>query len=150
VNKKTGVSKDQTNEVQELTEGKVRKGGTNKSPITPKLTIQPSKQEPPQLKIFRPERPEGEKDKKPPDAPELPQPDPSLQVHDIRHELWREYQFGGGVYHIDHPMWLITRPGGTTHRVVTGDGVAHCIPAVGHCGCVLRWKTIDGVAPVIF
>lgn len=58
----------------------------------------------------------------------------------ISDEEWREYDFGGRVYRIDKPVDLYYRDGGTTHRVVTADGVAHCVPAPGVDGCVLRWK----------
>jgi len=63
---------------------------------------------------------------------------------DITVELWREYDFGGRVYRIDKPQKLFFRQGGSTHRVVTEDGVAHCVPAPGVDGCVLRWKQVDG------
>jgi hypothetical protein len=73
-----------------------------------------------------------------------------LQVHDISHELWREYDFAGRVYRIVAPRVLYTHPGGTTHRVVDGEGVAHCLPAPGHCGCVVRWQDKAGGPPVRF
>lgn len=62
-----------------------------------------------------------------------------MDVKDISVELWREYDFGGRVYRINNPKELWTRPGGTTHRVVDSEGVAHCLPAPGQMGCVLRW-----------
>lgn len=67
-----------------------------------------------------------------------------LKETDISNELWREYDFGGRVYRIDAPQKLFLRSGGTTHRVVTTDGVAHCVPAPGVQGCVLRWKQAVG------
>jgi hypothetical protein len=66
------------------------------------------------------------------------------QPRDISTEEWREYEFGDGrivyriVYRIENPKTLYV--GSTTHRVVDGSGVAHCVPAPGHQGCVLRWK----------
>jgi hypothetical protein len=40
--------------------------------------------------------------------------------------------------------------GNTTHRVVDGAGVVHCVPNVGKNGCVLRWKSKDAKHPVDF
>jgi len=65
-------------------------------------------------------------------------------------ERWREYDFGGRVYRIDDPQKLFLRDGGTTHRVVDKNGVAHCCPAVGFNGCVLRWENFDKSTPVNF
>ena len=64
---------------------------------------------------------------------------------DIQSEEWREYEFGGRTYRIDHPqqLWL----GKTTHRVLDKLGVTHCVPAPGVNGCVLRWR---GSPPVSF
>lgn len=55
-------------------------------------------------------------------------------------EDWREYDFGGRVYRIDHPTRVQFRDGGETHRVTDINGIVHCVPAPGHYGCVLRWK----------
>lgn len=65
-------------------------------------------------------------------------------------ELWREYDFGGRIYRIDHPQALYYREGGTTHRVVDSNGVTHCCPRPGLDGCVLRWKTVEPSSPVTF
>ncbi len=73
-----------------------------------------------------------------------------LKDYDISKELWREYDWDGRVYRIDKPLRLYIRPGGTTHRVVDGDGVVHCVPSVGVMGCVLRWRNADGYSPVNF
>lgn len=78
-----------------------------------------------------------------------------LKESDISNEAWREYDFGGRVYRITSPSTLYFRPGGTTHRVVNYDQatlsfVAHCVPAPGVQGCVLRWSGKDGSAAVIF
>lgn len=67
-----------------------------------------------------------------------------LIANDISMELWREYDFGGRVYRIEKPAKLFMRPGGSTHRVVDSEGVAHCVPAPGFQGCALRWKQADG------
>jgi hypothetical protein len=75
----------------------------------------------------------------------------------ISDEMWREYEFGGTVYRIDHPRTLFV--GNTTHRVVDDNGVVHCVPAPGvHrvqgtdniASCVLRWHTRPGAHPVAF
>lgn len=73
-----------------------------------------------------------------------------LKPFDISHELYREYDFGGRVYRIDNPIILLIRPGGVTHRVVDTDGVAHCVPAPGYHGCVIRWKSKEGEPTVQF
>ena len=64
-----------------------------------------------------------------------------INEKDLTVEQWREYDFGGRVYRIDKPQKLFTREGGTTHRVLTSDGVVHCVPAHGIAGCVLRWQS---------
>jgi len=91
--------------------------------------------------------------------------DITLIKKNINDEQWREYEWdevrqdSAGqlmrtgrrcVYRIDLPIWLYIRPGGTTHRVVDVNGVAHFVPAVGIMGCVLRWKTPEGTEPVTF
>jgi hypothetical protein len=73
-----------------------------------------------------------------------------MEPRDITTEQWREYDFGGRVYRIECPVSLYCRPGGTTHRVVDVAGVAHCCPAPGHMGCVLRWQNKDSSVPVNF
>ena len=59
---------------------------------------------------------------------------------DLRMEEFREYDFGGRTYRITNPIAFYSRVGGTTHRVVDGSGLVHCVPAPGVSGCVLRWK----------
>ena len=91
--------------------------------------------------------------------------DPSLIERQIDEEEWREYEWdvirqnkkgemvrtGERVtYRIQSPSKLFMRPGGTTHRVVDKNGIAHCVPAVGLLGCVIRWKNPDGAKPVNF
>lgn len=71
-----------------------------------------------------------------------------MDSKDISHELWREYDFDGVVYHIPNPATLYV--GTTTHRVVDTDGVAHCMPAPGYRGCVIRWQNPASMAPVQF
>ena len=75
-----------------------------------------------------------------------------LQRHELAayHEIWREYDFSGRVYRIVRPQTLWMREGGSTHRVVDGDGIVHLVPAPGVSGCVVRWKKEDGYAPVDF
>ena len=60
-------------------------------------------------------------------------------------EVWREYEwvnaFGAThIVRINGPVSLITRKGGTTHRVIDVDGIVHCVPAPEKCGVVLRWN----------
>ena len=76
----------------------------------------------------------------------------NLTKYDISNELWREYEWDGRhtPYRINAPVTLYLRKGGSTHRVVDSNGVAHCMPAVGDMGCVLRWKNPTGEAPVDF
>ena len=73
-----------------------------------------------------------------------------LKEFDISHEMWREYDWNGRIYRINNPITLYLRSGGTTHRVVDKDGVAHCVPSVGVLGCVLRWQNPPGTKPVNF
>ena len=70
---------------------------------------------------------------------------------DLTVEEWREYDFDDRVYRIESPVAFYYRPGGTTHRVITADGVVHCVPAPGVNGCVLRWKNhgVEGGADPI-
>lgn len=67
---------------------------------------------------------------------------------DVSGETWREYDFGGRVYRIDSPrqLWI----GTTTHRVLDGSGVVHCVPVPGEHGCALRWQPRDVAAAVQF
>lgn len=77
----------------------------------------------------------------------------NLKEYDISTEAWREYDWparGGSPYRINNPKELFIRPGGTTHRVVDGDGIVHCVPSVGVQGCVLRWQNHDSRRPVNF
>lgn len=69
---------------------------------------------------------------------------------DITTEVYREYDFAGRVYRIDNPSKLYYREGGTTHRIVDSNGVAHCLPIPGAFGCVLRWQNKDSSNPVEF
>jgi hypothetical protein len=71
-----------------------------------------------------------------------------MEAKDVSNELWREYDFNGRVYRIDNPLKLYV--GNSTHRVVTADNVAHCVPAPGYHGCVLRWTGKDGSDAVTF
>jgi len=69
---------------------------------------------------------------------------------DISFEEWREYEFCGRIYRINDPQILYYHHKGTCHRIVDSNGVAHCIPAPGEFGCVLRWKSKDSKKPVGF
>ena len=64
-------------------------------------------------------------------------------------ELWREYEFGPSdnrtVYRISNPVTVFYREGGTTHRVVDDVGVVHLVPAIGHNGCIARWKNAENL-----
>jgi hypothetical protein len=73
-----------------------------------------------------------------------------LNEKSLETEQYREYDFQGRIYKIENPVKLYNRTNGTTHRVVDKDGVVHCLPAPGHLGCVLRWKTKDEKVPVNF
>jgi hypothetical protein len=73
-----------------------------------------------------------------------------LVENDISTEAYREYDFGERVYRITNPVKLFFRKGGSTHRVVDSDGVVHCLPGPGYCGCVLRWIGKDGGPDVSF
>lgn len=80
---------------------------------------------------------------------------PNLVEGDLSDEDWREYEFDNGsgeptVYRIPNPQKLFFRKGGSTHRILDSKGVVHCVPAPGKEGCVLRWKTKDGLPPVKF
>lgn len=91
--------------------------------------------------------------------------DTTLIKRSIDGEIWREYEWDeirqnkiGDLYRtgerityrIINPVLLFIRPGGTTHRVVDSEGIAHCVPAVGLLGCVIRWKNPADSEPVNF
>lgn len=80
---------------------------------------------------------------------DLPEVD-NLKLYDLTVEEYREYDFGDRVYRINNPVGLYLREGGTTHRVVDGYGVTHCVPSVGVNGTVLRWYDKDKSTPVKF
>lgn len=81
-----------------------------------------------------------------------PKKDKSMSEKDITCEEWREYDLPGRTtaYRINRPKLLITREGGSCHRVLDAEGVVHCLPAPGNSGCVLRWKSINATKPVNF
>jgi hypothetical protein len=74
----------------------------------------------------------------------------NLSKHDLVGYLWREYDFGGRVYHIDRPVELYTATEGTTHRIVDAEGTVHVVPAVGYFGCVVRYRKEDDQPKVTF
>lgn len=73
---------------------------------------------------------------------------------DVSDEEWREYSWIDPVkkervtYRIEGVKEVYFYNGCTTHRVVDKEGVAHCVPAIGYHGCVLRWKSKKGLPPV--
>lgn len=71
---------------------------------------------------------------------------------DLTDELWREYMWEGRKepVRIMEPVELVTRVGGTTHRVVDSKGEVTCVPTVGERGCFLKWKPKEGFNPVQF
>lgn len=75
-----------------------------------------------------------------------------LKKFDISGEQWREYDVVGREwpYRIDKPRTLYIRPGGTTHRIVDAEGVAHCVPFGGTSGTVVRWYSKPGEERVRF
>ena len=73
-----------------------------------------------------------------------------LEKRDLQTELWREYDFAGRVYRINNPVYLFFRPDGTTHRILDDKGIAHCCPAPGEFGCVIRWQSKSTEEPVTF
>jgi hypothetical protein len=73
-----------------------------------------------------------------------------MKRHKLTLEKWREYDFNGRVYRIDHPTELFVFPKGTTHRVVDHLGIVHCCPAPGYMGCVVRWCPKRADDPVQF
>lgn len=76
----------------------------------------------------------------------------NLKEFDITCELWRSYDIPGrdGRYTISNPQKLFIREGGTTHRVLDSEGIVHCVPAPGNCGCILTWKNKDPEKPCNF
>lgn len=76
------------------------------------------------------------------------------KASDLSSEAWREYEFGPPgsrvTVRIEDPRSLYYRPGGTTHRVLDGKGVVHCVPVPGAFGCVLRWAVKSGNPHVSF
>ena len=76
-------------------------------------------------------------------------PDSEYIKADISDEEWREVQTPFMSYRINHPVTLIIRKGGSTHRVVDEDGVVHCYASPETGRTVLRWKAKNDV-PVSF
>lgn len=67
-----------------------------------------------------------------------------LGPYALESEVWREYDFCDRIYRIESPKLLYFRKSGSTHRVVDINNIVHCVPAPGHLGCVLRWKSKQG------
>lgn len=74
--------------------------------------------------------------------------DCKMERKDLSKEEWREYDWDGRIYRIVAPIALWA--GVTTHRVLDSNEVVHCVPNVGHMGCVLRWSNKDKKNPVNF
>jgi len=71
--------------------------------------------------------------------------DAGLIEVDVSHELWREYDFHGRIYRIQNPVKVLFRVGGSTHRVVDGNGTVYCVPGPGYRGCIIRWVMRPGM-----
>ena len=79
---------------------------------------------------------------------------------DISTEEWREYEWiipqteKKRVLRIDYPLNLYYEKGSSCHVITHGadDGKMEsiCVPAVGHYGCVLRWRGRKDAADVTF
>jgi hypothetical protein len=70
-------------------------------------------------------------------------------VHSLETEVYREYTLPCGLkYRIDDPKFLITRKGGSTHRIVCEGGLTHCIPWEGSTTVV--WQNLDPLNPCEF
>lgn len=77
-------------------------------------------------------------------------PEDKYIVSDISAEQWREVDTGDRRYRIEKPQVLIIRKGGSTHRVVDSEGVAHCYASPESGKTILRWKNKEGKTPVNF
>lgn len=73
-----------------------------------------------------------------------------LTVEEYREYDWIDQHGRQRTYRISAPVKLFLYKGCTTHRIVDGDGVTHCVPGIGQMGCVLRWKSKDPSKPVSF
>jgi len=73
---------------------------------------------------------------------------PDKPGRDISDEVFREYDFAGRVYVIQHPVMLYI--GKTAHRVVDENGTVHIVPTVGIKGCVIRYRVKPGRTQVSF
>jgi hypothetical protein len=72
-------------------------------------------------------------------------------VGDLTGERSREYVLSdGSCYTIQNPVALITREGGTTHRVVDQNGKVHCIPFGKGQPTIVTWVPRDLTKPVAF
>lgn len=75
-----------------------------------------------------------------------------LNKFDISCEEYREYYLVASdyTYRINNPVSLYVRKGGTTHRVIDADGVAHCVLSPETGRSVLRWKNKANQKEVMF
>lgn len=75
--------------------------------------------------------------------------DGEYQVSDISRELYREVVTSGGVrQRIDNPVALITRKGGSTHRIVNADNVVYCYASPETGQSVVTWFCGETAQPV--
>jgi hypothetical protein len=81
-----------------------------------------------------------------------------LIKQDLSHTEWREYSWSfvldgivrERICRIVNPINLYLKKGGSTHRVIDGEGIGYCVPAPGFFGCVIKWKPKDPNVPVKF
>ena len=83
--------------------------------------------------------------------------DADIVQRDLRGEKWREYIWEttpsseqNRLVHIGDPQTLFYREGGTTHRILTSNGIVMLVPAPGHFGCYVRYQPRDVQEPVAF
>lgn len=71
-----------------------------------------------------------------------------MKEYDISKEEWREYHSTatGCTYHINKPVKLFIREGGTGHRVLDAAGIAHWVPVNPYT--IIRWYS--PIEPVSF
>ena len=71
------------------------------------------------------------------------QPAP-IVPNDVSSEIFRTYHYGDGTsYTIHRPKQLYLLSGGSSHRVVDGDGVTHCPRRPWNA---ITWKQNNGKA----
>lgn len=73
-----------------------------------------------------------------------------IKPSSLASEKMRQYHFGDKIVSIHDPKDLYCRPGGTTHRVVAGNGLVYIVPAPGRDGCYIVVTPKDPANPVQF